>query len=603
MPKVNISAAALVLGLTQVGFAQTTLSSAGSTDTGVRFFQELNPQPRVVEIVTPANDRLSLRMAPVNSIPSLREQSLGPPAPFTAPSLFSAPLPTGSGSRGLGLAGAFTAIADDASAASYNPAGLIQVETPEASFVYRHSRVRNQHHSTNPDLEVGSDDYESDGLNYASITLPFQFPGTGWNAVFSLNHQEAYDFTQEFHAHTRDRGSQTLRRRATGQARASQTDRFSFEGGITELTLRSDLTTRSVSELKQTIRTEFEGLLRFSQRGAIESSTPALAVEITPRLFVGGALNFHQDSPWPGRDIRSRTRVDYRSSSDSRTEITNTQTTTGTYTLDGVLHVPVFPPFDFPLPTSTGTLPSFTDQEVLHRRSVRTTEGHYEETNRYEDLEGANATFGVLYAPGRYLTLGAAVDLPWSADTTQTRSIRHEVVTRDGAGRELGREVLRETDETGATFDFPLFWNVGAAVHWTSDFFTSLDAGRTHWSDFAFTGGSGPKTNPLNGGAADDGQVEDTWNLRLGTEYCWMTGAAALPFRAGLVREERPAIGAPDVYHGFSLGSGARFRRVWFDLAYQYLEADDVQTVLPSNPALRTDTRQHQVFATLVVHF
>ncbi len=49
------------------------------------------------------------------------------------PSLFAGI--TGSGARALGMAGAFTAIADDATAASWNPAGLCVLERPEASLV------------------------------------------------------------------------------------------------------------------------------------------------------------------------------------------------------------------------------------------------------------------------------------------------------------------------------------------------------------------------------------------------------------------------------------------------------------------------------------
>jgi hypothetical protein len=35
--------------------------------------------------------------------------------------------PVGAGARGLGMGGAFTAVADDGSAASFNPAGLSQL--------------------------------------------------------------------------------------------------------------------------------------------------------------------------------------------------------------------------------------------------------------------------------------------------------------------------------------------------------------------------------------------------------------------------------------------------------------------------------------------
>ena len=47
----------------------------------------------------------------------------------------SAPSPVGSGARATGIGSAFIAVADDATAASWNPAGLIQLERPEVSTV------------------------------------------------------------------------------------------------------------------------------------------------------------------------------------------------------------------------------------------------------------------------------------------------------------------------------------------------------------------------------------------------------------------------------------------------------------------------------------
>ena len=47
----------------------------------------------------------------------------------------SSPNPVGSGARALGMGGAFIGVADDATAASWNPGGLIQLETPEISIV------------------------------------------------------------------------------------------------------------------------------------------------------------------------------------------------------------------------------------------------------------------------------------------------------------------------------------------------------------------------------------------------------------------------------------------------------------------------------------
>ena len=42
----------------------------------------------------------------------------------------------GSGARAFGMGGAFIAVADDATAASWNPAGLSQLEKPELSGVF-----------------------------------------------------------------------------------------------------------------------------------------------------------------------------------------------------------------------------------------------------------------------------------------------------------------------------------------------------------------------------------------------------------------------------------------------------------------------------------
>ena len=47
----------------------------------------------------------------------------------------TSPAPVGSVGRAQGKAVAFIAVADDATAASHNPAGLVQLQEPEASVV------------------------------------------------------------------------------------------------------------------------------------------------------------------------------------------------------------------------------------------------------------------------------------------------------------------------------------------------------------------------------------------------------------------------------------------------------------------------------------
>ncbi len=104
----------------------------------------------------------------------------------------SSPNPVGSGARALGMGGAFIAIADDATAASWNPGGLTQLETPEISAVgaYFH-RTDDNTFGTNPEAS-GDQSVSNAQLNYLSATYPFS--AFDFNMVVSVNFQNLYDF-------------------------------------------------------------------------------------------------------------------------------------------------------------------------------------------------------------------------------------------------------------------------------------------------------------------------------------------------------------------------------------------------------------------------
>ena len=81
--------------------------------------------------------------------------------------------PVGSGARALGMGGAFIAVADDATAASWNPGGLIQLETPEISAVGAYfKRTEDNSFGTNPEAN-GEQDVSSSNINYLSAAYPF----------------------------------------------------------------------------------------------------------------------------------------------------------------------------------------------------------------------------------------------------------------------------------------------------------------------------------------------------------------------------------------------------------------------------------------------
>jgi len=103
--------------------------------------------------------------------------------------------PVGSGARALGMGGAFIAVADDATAASWNPGGLIQLEKPEISIVgsYSHRREDNTFR-TNPEASGTQTDSFSD-LNYLSLVYPFSIFNR--NMVLALTYQNLFDFNRE----------------------------------------------------------------------------------------------------------------------------------------------------------------------------------------------------------------------------------------------------------------------------------------------------------------------------------------------------------------------------------------------------------------------
>ena len=114
---------------------------------------------------------------------------------FQQVGIASSPNPVGSGARALGMGGAFIAVADDATAASWNPAGLIQLEKPELSIVGEYFYKSDEYSSDqNPEIE-NTGEVDDFNLNYFSATYPFHFYR---NIVVSLNYQRLYDFKRSF---------------------------------------------------------------------------------------------------------------------------------------------------------------------------------------------------------------------------------------------------------------------------------------------------------------------------------------------------------------------------------------------------------------------
>jgi len=159
----------------------------------------------------------------------------------------SSPTPVGSGARAAGVANAFVAVADDATAASWNPAGLIQLETPEVSIVGAYNlRTEDTTYIAFPDAS-GPQDVSTYEVNYLSLAYPFNALGT--NMIVSLNIQHLYDFNKK----------------------------VDFSYSFVD-TVGPPLT------LNNTINYKQEGLFR--------PISPAIAIQLTPYISLGLTLNF-----------------------------------------------------------------------------------------------------------------------------------------------------------------------------------------------------------------------------------------------------------------------------------------------------------------------
>ena len=532
--------------------------------------------------------------------------------PLRPPSIFSAPLPSGSGARAMGLAGAFTAVADDATAASWNPAGLVRLERPEASVVLRFAREKDEHRVSDPSTNVADDDFKNENLNYFSLVFPITRKVLNRNIVISLNYQEAYDFAQQFTARFNDRSANRFNPRASETFFSIITERVTDERNPPEaeheVTIRSR--TEKTTEFSQRLMSGVAADVEFDQQGIIDAVTPAIAFELTPKLFFGASLNLYQDSPLFGHDIRSKTRAVYSGTSSSDVNSRTLSETFASFSFEGVLHLPAesgFPAADVPV-QGEGDFEPISELTLSQRNDSLALDGEYEEINEFDDLRGMNATLGILWNLSRNLTLGATIDLPWTAEGEQRRIVRQEITTFDAARtRTLDVSTTQINEVKDVEFEFPAYWSVGALWRWTSHFYTSLDVSQTLWSDFSFKAEGEERINPLDGSSHSENPLDDTWSIRLGTEYLVVGRTTEIPLRAGVAWEQRPALGEPDDYYLFTIGSGIAFGkdpgRTIIDFAYVLTRANDVNGVIPEQADLTSNVIEHQVILSWIQHF
>jgi long-subunit fatty acid transport protein len=521
---------------------------------------------------------------------------------FRPPTIFAAPLPTGSGARALGQAGAFTAVADDATAASWNPAGLTQLESPEFSAVYRFSAHEDSHESKTGDLEVGQDQYNNSALNYASAVYPFLWNDR--NVVVSMNYQETYDFTYAFSARFRGDSQQSIFSTTSETFNATTTNYFI--DATQNLTVTAQTTTEVTSEINQLLSSSLLSDIDFRQSGTIDAISPAFAVELSPRFSLGVTVNFYTDGASRGSPIESTLVADYAGTSDSVAEITDIRDSSSL--IDWIGQQLSGTPYGAVSNDVSGSVETtFSDTNTTNQADTYAVEGTYRESNRTDQFYGINATFGALWAATDRLSLGVTMDLPWTGYGRQTKRIHHQVTTIDSNQVQVAQNIFEETRQQDVEYTFPLYWSLGALWRWNDRLYTSMDISRTYWSEYSYKAEGEERINPVNGAPYSTSALADCWSVRLGGEYLCVLSWTEIPLRGGLFWEQRPAVGAPDEYWGFSLGSGISLGKdpgkVVIDIAYSYEHGEKVMGSLLPEQGMTSDVTRHQIFISAIWHF
>lgn len=159
--------------------------------------------------------------------------------------------PVGSGARALGFGGSFIAMADDATAASWNPGALTEIEQANVALVHAYvNRTESNQFSLFPEAN-GKQEVNRGNLNYLALSWPCSAVDCGRNMVFSVNYQRLYEMYRNWQfVLNRDEG-----------------DNFLFHQNV-----------------------------NYDQQGALYALGLAYALQINPIWSFGLTINFWQDA-------------------------------------------------------------------------------------------------------------------------------------------------------------------------------------------------------------------------------------------------------------------------------------------------------------------
>jgi long-subunit fatty acid transport protein len=410
----------------------------------------------------------------------------------------SSPNPVGSGARALGMGGAFIAVADDATAASWNPGGLIQLERPEISVVANYFDRSTDYTFTDIPGASGDHSVSETRLNYFSISYPFQ--SFNRNMTISLNYQNLYDFTNKWN--------------------------FPIHQSADNLIIAQNVDA--------------------IQKGSLSAFGFAYCIEVIQNLSMGITFNFWEDG----------------FSHENQWEQTASRKISG----------------------------SFIGYQITGEAFSKDT----------YDFSGFNINLGLLWNITGKWTVGAVFKTPFTADLTHERYFHESLQFPQNPGADIEEEDSFTGNEK---LEMPMSYGIGVAYRMSDSLTLSADIYRTEWGDFIHEDANGNKTSPITGTPENQADIDATHQVRLGAEYLFIKSNYAIPLRGGVFYDPAPAKGSCDNYFGLSLGSGIAYKRVIFDIAFQYRFGNDVGESISQSLNSTQDLQEFTIYSSLIIHF
>ena len=125
-------------------------------------------------------------------------------------------LTLGSGARAYGMGGAFLARADDATAASWNPAGLSYLRQPELTLVGVHNSFKTQRPNADDLTVQENDNFVGGAIDFAALTWPITIGEVGGSVQVSYQRAISFDGRRRIDVYDTPRQDRRRRRRGGG---------------------------------------------------------------------------------------------------------------------------------------------------------------------------------------------------------------------------------------------------------------------------------------------------------------------------------------------------------------------------------------------------